>query len=198
MGEIPHGQSHNRHRRILRLFLCRETQTGKNGTGRRPDFEASLRTAMSEHHRDTAFLRDIIRYDESDERRKLEKNIAQVQRDERCVQRLALVISLVPGLAIAGIAYGALLQRNFPYGLSEHVIRVFCELVLASLICLGGFAGLLAVYRWKLNRLRNECRQLVMRLLESHLGKPHLETLPRSQRASEEREAFHGAVEGSS
>jgi len=150
---------------------------------------------MNAHQRETSFLTQIIRYDDSDERLKLEKSIAQVRHDERCVQRVALVTALFPLLAIAGIAYGDILQENFLFIGSELVIKVLCELVLASLICLAAFAGLLAVYRKKLNRLREECCQLVTRLIESHLGKPQIPKLPVSHPRSDAAEAVEGAPE---
>jgi hypothetical protein len=64
---------------------------------------------MSEHETETAFLRHIILYDDSDECRELEKGIAQVQHDVRCVQRVASVTALFPLLAMLGVAYGMLL-----------------------------------------------------------------------------------------
>ncbi len=128
---------------------------------------------MSEHQIETAFLRRAIHYDASNEPFKLEKSIAQAQRDERCVQRLAWAMALFLTLGLASIGYGAILHENFPYHLPERAISLFCGLVLASLICLVTCALLWTVYRRKLNRLREECRRLVMRLLESHMGKPH-------------------------
>ena len=150
---------------------------------------------MSEHERETLLLRHLIRYDDSDDRRKLEKSIAQVQRDERCVKRFASVLALFPLLAIAGAACGAALQKDFPYDGSYPGIRVLCEIGLASLVCLVAFAGLLMGYRKKLNRLREECRRLVTRLLESCPGKPDLAMLPGSYRGSDGREASQGAAE---
>ncbi len=150
---------------------------------------------MKAHETETAFLTHIILYDDSDEGRKLEKGIAQVRRDTHCVQRVASVTALFPLLAIAGVAYGAILQENFPYGVSELVLRVLGVLGLASLICLLGFAGLLTVYLRKSHRLRKEARQLVIRLLESRLGKRHIATLPGSHRVFDDREAFQGPTE---
>jgi hypothetical protein len=152
---------------------------------------------MSEHQIETALLRHIILYDDSDECRKMEKSIAQVQQDVRSVQRVASVTALFPLLAIASFAYGVLLQENFPYNRSELVLvfRVLCELGLASLICLVGLAGLLTVYRKKLKRLRKECLQLVTTLLESRLGKPRISTVPSSPRIIDGGEAFQGATE---
>jgi hypothetical protein len=194
MGETPYGDPHNSHRASSRLSSWSENQTGENGTGRHPDFQG-WSTIMSERQRGTSFLKCIIRHDESDEGHRLEKSIAQIQRGERCVRRFASVMALFPLLAIAGVAYGTMLQNNFPYDGFHPVIRVLCQLGLASLICLAALAGLLMGYRKKLKRLREECRQLASSLLESHLDKPHIGPLPRSHRGSEEHEAFQDAGE---
>jgi hypothetical protein len=150
---------------------------------------------MSEHEAETLFLRHSIRSDDSEDRRKLEKSIAQAQRDERCVKRFASVLALFPLVAIAGAACGATLQKGFPYDGSYPGIRVLCEIGLASLICLVAFAGLLMGYRKKLKRLRAECRRLATRLLESYPGKPDIATLPGNSRGSDDHEAFQGAAE---
>lgn len=142
-----------------------------------------------------AFLRRIILYDDGDECRKLEKSIAQVQHDVRCVQRVAAVTAPFPLLAIVGAAYGVILQENFPYNASAPVFSLLCVLGLASLICLVGCAGLLTVYRKKLSGLRKEARQVVIRYLESRLGKPHIATLRGSHRVFDDREAFQDATE---
>ncbi|HEV2392207.1 MAG TPA: hypothetical protein VG146_07565 [Verrucomicrobiae bacterium] len=149
---------------------------------------------MSTHQTETAFLRRIILYDDGEERRKLETSIAQVQRDQRCVQRVAYVMAPFPLLAIAGVFYAEILQEGFPYSGFGLGLRLLCVLGLASLICLAGFAGLLTVYRLKLNRLRKECLQLVNGLLESRLGKPQVPTLPTSHRVFDGGEAFQASA----
>ena len=58
---------------------------------------------MSEHQKVTTFLRHVILYDDSDERRKPEKSNAQVQPHKRFVQRLASVMALFTVLAIVGV-----------------------------------------------------------------------------------------------
>ena len=153
-----------------------------------PEHMVEKLPVMSEHEIETTFLRHSILYDDSDESRKLEKSIAQVQRDANCVQRVASGTALFLPLAIVGIAYGVLLQENYPYNGSELVLRVLCVLGLASVICLIGFAGLLTVYRKELSRLRNEARRSVGRLLESRVGKPQVLTLPSSHRVFDDRE----------
>jgi hypothetical protein len=150
---------------------------------------------MNAHPRETSFLTDIIGYDDSDERAKTEKSIAQVQRDKRCVKRFASVMALFPLLAIAGVGYGTMLQENFPYDGPHPVIRVLCEIGLASVICLAAFAGLLIGYRKKLNRLRDQCPQLDISLPEPPWGEPDIGTLPGSHSGPAAPGASEGAAE---
>jgi hypothetical protein len=150
---------------------------------------------MSTHETETAFLRHIILYHDSEERRKLETSIALVQRDQRCVQCVAYVMAPFPLLAIAVVMYGEVLQGGFPYNGFGLGFELLCVLALAALVCLVGFAGLLTVYRLKLDRLRKECLQLVTGLLESHFAKPQVLTLPSSHRVRHDGEAFQGSAE---
>src|SRR5688572_19892938 len=121
---------------------------------------------MSEHQRETAFLRQCLRYDESTESQRLEDRISQVQRDDRCVQRAVWLMALLMALAMAGLGYGSILVENFPQDTAQPIVKIISVLGLASIICLVSFAGLRMVYRMKLDRRREECRQLVRRLLE--------------------------------
>ena len=58
---------------------------------------------MSQHQNVTTFLRHVILSDDSDERGKPEKNIAQVQLHKRFVQCFASVMALLIALAIVGV-----------------------------------------------------------------------------------------------
>jgi hypothetical protein len=100
-------------------------------------------------------------------------------------------------LALAGLGYITILDKDLPNSFYEVVFRIFCEILIASLVCLAGLAGLFTIYRGKSNRLLEECRQLVRRLLESKLDKSHSATRPASQRESDNRETFQRAAETS-
>ena len=89
----------------------------------------------------------------------------------------------------------AMLQKGFPYDGFHPVIRILCEIGLASVICLVAFAVLLLGYRMKLNRLRDQCRPLATRLQEPHVQKPDTATLPGSHPESDASGAFEGAAE---
>jgi hypothetical protein len=127
---------------------------------------------MNEHQKHTEFLRHCLRYGESTEHQALEEKITQIQRDERCVQRAVWLMAVLTALAVAGLGYPAILVENFPYGVPQFIVNLVCALGLASLICLLAFAGLGMAYRKKLDQRREECRQLVTKLLASRLGKP--------------------------
>lgn len=127
---------------------------------------------MSEHERETAFLRQCIHHDESPGRRALEDRIIQIQRDERCVRRAVWLMALLVALAVAGLCYAAVLVDNFPYNIPQFIIKMIFAVGVASMICLVVFVGLRMVYRMKLDQRREECRQLVTKLLESRLGQP--------------------------
>jgi len=127
---------------------------------------------MTDYQRETRFLRDLILFDDTAERHKLEARIAHAERDLRCVKRAAWFMGMFTGVCAACLAYGTVLLDNFPYAQPLFVIKVICEAGLASLICLVGFGVLLMLHRWKLNHLRDECRRLATKLLEARLGKP--------------------------
>jgi hypothetical protein len=137
-----------------------------------PDANGVASTMMSEHQKHTEFLRHCLRYGESAEHQALEEKITQIQRDERCVQRAMWLMAILTALVVAGLGYPVILVENFPNNAPQFILNLACALGLASLICLLVFAGLGMVYRRKLDQRREECRQLVTKLLASRLGKP--------------------------
>jgi hypothetical protein len=122
---------------------------------------------MSDHQSETAFLRRCILYDESAGRLELEKTIIRIERDERRVGRAVLLTAMLTALAVAGLGYGAMLGDNFPYNTPQFIITMICVLGTGSLISLMIFVVLGMIYRRNLDQRREECRQLVSRLLES-------------------------------
>lgn len=142
-----------------------------------PDANGVASTRMSEHQKHTEFLRHCLRYGESAEHQALEEEIAQIQRNERCVQRAVWLMAILTALAVAGLGYPVILVEGFPYNVPQFTLNFVCALGAASLICLLVFAGLGMVYRRKLDQRREECRQLVTKLLASRLGRPVAATL---------------------
>jgi hypothetical protein len=133
--------------------------------------DGATSTMMSDHQRHTEFLRHCIRYDESARRQELMEEIVRIQRDARCVSRAVWLMAILAALAVSGLGYGAVLVNNFPNNIPQFILNFFSVLAVSWLICILAFMGLGMVYRWKLDRRREECRQIVTRLLESRLGK---------------------------
>ena len=126
----------------------------------------------SEHEKETAFLRHLIRYDNTADRDRLEERITQIQRDQRCVRRGLWLMAVLTAVAVTGLGYAVILLDDFPQNKSQFIFKVFGALGLGSLISLLAFAGLWGAYRAELDRRREECRRLVTTLLETRLGKP--------------------------
>ena len=139
---------------------------------------------MSEHQKQTAFLRQCLLYDDTAECHELEESITQLQRNERCVRRAVRLMALLIAFSMAGLCCSAVIQENDPQSMSKLVTqlagKVFCALGLGSLICLVAFSGLGVVHRNQLDQRREDCRRLAAKLLESRLGKPRAneETAP--------------------
>jgi hypothetical protein len=127
---------------------------------------------MSEHHKHTEFLKQCLLYDDSSERHRLAENLSRAQRDLHCVQRAMWLMAVVTALTVAGLGYEEVLVDNFPYDASLSVTNIICATGAGSLVCLLAFAGLGMVYGRKVGQRREECRQMVTKLLESRLGKP--------------------------
>lgn len=127
---------------------------------------------MSEHQKETAFLQRCLGCADSVEHQALDQRITQLQRDERCVRRAVWLMAVMMVLAVAGLGYAAIMIEDFPQDTSHPMIKIAGTLGLTSIICLVAFAGLRVVYHFRLNQRREEGRQLVTRLLESHLSRP--------------------------
>ncbi len=128
-----------------------------------------------EHQCEMSFLRNLMLYDSTDERHKLEEQVASAERTERCFRRAMFLMTIITGIAAAGLGYSAILLEDFPQNKSHLILRVFCALGLASLVCLLTFVAFWRVSCGTLNEQRDRCRRLVTRIVESRLGKPTLD-----------------------
>ena len=126
---------------------------------------------MSQQQRATAFLKQVILYDDSAERQTLEEGIAQDLRNERCVRRAISLVAFLSALALAGLCYSAVLLADSPQNRSHFGIKIFAALGLGSLLCLPVFLSFWIICRREAEQRRQECRRLAAKLLESRLGK---------------------------
>src|SRR2546430_10101237 len=118
--------------------------------------------AMTQQNREIECLTQCLLYDDTAERHQLEEDLTKLKRDERCVRRAVWLMALLSALAMAGVCYTAVFLTDYPHNvaqfMTQFVIKVFCALGLASLICMLAFVGLGVVYRRELDRRREECR----------------------------------------
>lgn len=127
---------------------------------------------MTEHQRETAFLRRLIHLDDTAEQLRLDESIAQVQRNQCCIQRALFLLSLFAAVGALVFAYGVALEENFPHGRFYPLARIIGELGFALLIPILALLIQWTICRAKLNRLREECRRMVETLLLPDLENP--------------------------
>ena len=125
---------------------------------------------MSDHHKQTEFLKRCLGYEESARCRELKQQITQIQRDERCVRSAVWLMAILTALAVTGLGYPAILLANFPYSAPRFIVNLFCSIGAGSFVSFLAFAGLGVIYRKRLEHRREECRQRVSKLLETRLG----------------------------
>ena len=137
---------------------------------------------MIARQRESAFLRQVILYDDSAERRELEERVTRLEREALCVRRAIWLMAVSSALATAGLCYCAIFLADFPQNMTlfgtRFMVKAFFALGLGSLISLLAFVVLAVIYRKQLDHRREECRRLVANLLESRLGKPRTAPLP--------------------
>jgi|ERR1051325_6150698 uncharacterized membrane protein len=131
---------------------------------------------MSEHEKQTEFLKECLRYDNTPKNHKLAEEITQIQRDERRVRQALKVTGGLAAVAAVGLSYSAIFLDYFPQnvlGFTAHFLtQIFCVAGLVSIICLLIFAYLGSLHREELNRHREDCRETVTKFMECRLEKP--------------------------
>jgi hypothetical protein len=125
---------------------------------------------MTERQKERAFVKDLLRREESPLGHDLQAQILKSEQNEKCV-RCALMIVFVLGLlSVAGLGYSAVLLPTFFENSTPFLVRLFTALALACGLCLLLYAGLWLSYRATTNHLLSEVR----RFLLAHQGpRPH-------------------------
>src|SRR5687767_13766159 len=106
---------------------------------------------MSEHQRDTAFLRQLLNFEPGPERGRLEDMIHHSEHKERCVWRAVVLMAQFIAIALAGLCYTSVLLQDIPEETFDLACKVFCVLRLGSLISMIAFLALWSLYRHELN-----------------------------------------------
>src|SRR4051812_10199565 len=119
---------------------------------------------MSEHEKETAFLRQCLLYHDTVERHELDETLSQLQGDERCLRRALWLMVVLTALAATGLGYCAVFSGDYPQNASrfmtQFMTKVFSVLALSSLISLLAFVGDWFIHRRRLDRRREDCRRL--------------------------------------
>ena len=144
---------------------------------------------MNDRQKDTAFLKRLIHYEDSDESRQLEDRITKAEKEERVVRGALARVALLACLSLAGVCYAMILLPDFPQNRSQFILKLFLVLGLASFISLLTFAGLWVRCRTVLDGLYGQCRDLVSATLERSLKK--LYTIPFPRRVPPQDEAVY-------
>lgn len=127
---------------------------------------------MRERQKETAFLRGLIRLEDTEAGRRLQERITKAECDEKCIRRALFVVALVGLLSLSGLCYSAVFLQDFFQNSSHLVIKFFSASGLGSLLCFGGFLFYWIRYRRASNHLHGECRRFVMGFLELHFHAP--------------------------
>ena len=122
---------------------------------------------MSECQKQTAFLKTLIGYENSDLRRMLHERIVKAEKDERCIRRALFLVSLFGFLCLCGLGYSSVLLPEFFRKPSHELTKVLCALGMGSLICFVCFLGYWSWHRSVLYGLHDECRRLIAGLMLS-------------------------------
>jgi hypothetical protein len=121
---------------------------------------------MSRRQKQTAFLKTLILHGDAEVRAQLEARIKQAERDEQCAWRALWLVSVLAVFSGFGICYSAVLIPEFFHNSWHTVVRLFCGLGLASLVCAVAFLACWLWCRAVLNRVQEDCRRFVMSMLE--------------------------------
>jgi hypothetical protein len=124
---------------------------------------------MSEHRKQSEFLRKLVMHDDSPPNRSLCERLAAAERNERCLLLACRLVGLIAAVALAGIGYSAVLLPQFFDNATHVILRFFSALSLGSALCFVVFLGLWFWYRSHTNRIHDECRRVITAMLEARM-----------------------------
>jgi hypothetical protein len=127
---------------------------------------------ITEYRRQVAFLKTLLSLSETDEHRQLQERLAQAEKNEHCLLCACRLVGMLGALGLMGLGYSAVLLPEFFHNSPHLLVQFFSALGLGSAMCLVVFLGLWLYYRGAANRIHDECRRIVTRMLESRLRLP--------------------------
>jgi len=127
---------------------------------------------MTEYRKQAAFLKNLLAYSDHEEHLRLQEQLAQAEKNERCLLGACRLVGLIAGSGLAGLGYSAVLLPEFFHSSSHFLVQFFSALLLGSSMCLLVFVGLWLYYRGSVNRIHEECRRAICKMLEARLLVP--------------------------
>lgn len=124
---------------------------------------------MSEHRKQSEFLKKLVLHDDNSVNQALCERLAAAERNERCLLLACRLVGLIALVALAGIGYSAVLLPEFFDNATHVVLRFFSALGLGSALCVVVFLGLWFWYRGHTNRIHDECRRVITAMLEARM-----------------------------
>jgi len=131
---------------------------------------------MGDRERETAFLGQVLSYDDTAEGQRLKARVTQAHQKERCVRQALRLPVLLLLLAAIGLGYWEAFveggSSNITWSARQSVANGFYGAGLGSLASLLALLGLGALYRRRTVERQEECRRFAAKLLQTRLGKP--------------------------
>jgi len=106
-------------------------------------------------------------YEEGLESQVLKERLCAAEKNERCLIYACRLVGILAFVGLGGLGYSAVLLPEFFDNAPHVLIQFFSALSLGSLMCLAVFSGLWFWYRSAVNRVCDECRKVVMRMVEA-------------------------------
>ncbi len=135
---------------------------------------------MSERQKQAQFLRALIGYAETGERCDLLERIKRAERDERCVRVALELVGLLAMAALFGLGYSIIFidVEQIVSPSPPVLIRLLYALGLGSLFCLVAFGSSWFWYRRISDRIHDECRSFIMKVLDAQAAQNQAPVIP--------------------
>lgn len=106
-------------------------------------------------------------YEEGLESQVLKERLCAAEKNERCLIYACRLVGALAFVGLGGLGYSAVLLPEFFDNAPHVLIQFFSALGLGSLMCLAVFTGLWLWYRSAVHRVHDDCRQVVMKMVEA-------------------------------
>ena len=128
---------------------------------------------MSEHQKQTAFFKSLVRQASTPAQRQLREKILRAEGDVRCCCRAMFWVLLLVALSLIGGLYTAVIMPEVLLQHDNTIKKVFEILTIGSVISLAMFSGFWLYYRAVLFQVHSECRRLLYTMISRETSERH-------------------------